>query len=72
MGEIKEQKSLDYIFLNGIDLEGAGNTLVAVDDNIIKLLESILNLKFSNHLATGDRLIMRKEITPLIKKYFCN
>ena len=67
MAEIKEQKSLNYIFLNGIDLRGAGNTFVAVNDIDIKLLESILNIKFNNHLATSGRIIMRKEITPLIK-----
>jgi len=65
--EIKEKKSLNYIFLNGLDLEGAGNTFVAVDDIDIKLLQSILNLKFINHLAMSDRLIMRKEISPLIQ-----
>jgi inorganic pyrophosphatase/exopolyphosphatase len=68
--EIKKQKSLDYIFLNSLDLEGAGNTLVAVDDDIIKLLESILNIKFVNNLAIAERLIMRKEITPLIQSFF--
>lgn len=70
--EIKKQKSLDYIFLNGLDLEGAGNTFAAVDDNIIKLLESILNIKFNNQLARSNRLIMRKEITPLIQNILEN
>jgi manganese-dependent inorganic pyrophosphatase len=70
--EIKKQKSLDYIFLNGLDLEGASNTFVAVDDIDIKLLESILNIKFNDHLATADRLIMRKEITPLIQAFLEN
>ncbi|MFH1823033.1 MAG: DHH family phosphoesterase, partial [Patescibacteria group bacterium] len=55
LAEIKEQKSLNYIFLNGIDLRGAGNTFVAVNDIDIKLLESILNIKFNNHLATSGR-----------------
>jgi len=68
--EIKEQKFLDYIFLNSLDLEGAGNTLVAVDEDITRLLESILNIKFINHLATAGRLIMRKEITPLMQNFF--
>lgn len=65
--EIKQEKSLDYIFLNGIDLEGAGNTFVAVDETDIKLVESVLKIKFTNHLAMSDRLIMRKEIAPLIQ-----
>lgn len=65
---IKEEKSLDYIFLNGIDLEGAGNTFVAPDDEAKKLLQLILNLKIENYLARYDRLIMRKEISPLIQR----
>ena len=70
LSEIKKQKFIDYIFLNSLDLEGAGNTLVAVDEDIIKLLESILNIKFINHLAVADRLIMRKEIAPLMQSFF--
>jgi len=68
LGEIKEQKSLDYIFLNGLDLEDAGNTFVAPEESDRKLLELTLNIKFHNCLARYDRLIMRKEISPLIKK----
>lgn len=66
--KIQKEKSLDYIFLNGIDLEGAGNTFVAVNDIDKKLLESILDIKFTDNLATSDHIIMRKEIAPLIKK----
>ncbi len=65
--KIKKEKTLDYIFLNGLDLEGAGNTFVAPDQADRKLLETVLNLKFDDSLAVYDRLIMRKEITPLIQ-----
>ena len=66
--EIKDQKSLNYIFLNGLDLEGRGNTFVAPTQSDRKLLEITLNLKFDDCLARYDRLIMRKEISPLIKE----
>jgi len=69
LSEIKEENSLDYIFLNGLDLEGAGNTFVAVSDEDIKMLESILNIKFKNHLAVSDIPVMRKQISPMIQKY---
>lgn len=67
--EIKQQKLLDYIFLNGIDLEGNGNTFASMHDDTINLLESILKIKFNNNIAIADRIIMRKEIAPLIKEF---
>lgn len=66
--EIKDQKSLNYVFLNGLDLEGRGNTFVAPEESDRKLLEITLNIKFDDCLARYDRLIMRKEISPLIKE----
>lgn len=66
--EIKQQQTLDYIFLNCIDLEGQGNTFVALNENDENLLNKALNVKFINSVAKGDHIFMRKEIVPLIKE----
>ncbi len=67
--KMKQQKLLDHIFLNGIDLEGKGNTFVSAHKDTINLLESILKIKFNDNLAVANRIIMRKEITPLMKEF---
>ena len=66
--EIKQQQTLDYTFLNCIDLEGQGNTFVALNEDDEKLLKKVLNVKFDNSIANGDHIMMRKEIVPLIKE----
>ena len=68
LSEIKQQKSLDYIFLNCIDLEGNGNTFVSQSEIDTKLLEKVLKVKFDNSIANSDRIMMRKEIVPLMKE----
>ncbi|MFA5154928.1 MAG: DHHA2 domain-containing protein [Patescibacteria group bacterium] len=67
LGRLKADLNLDYVFQNTIELEQTGNYLVALDRATEKILTRALNLQFSNQVAKRQKLIMRKQIMPLIK-----
>ncbi|MGD0729457.1 MAG: DHHA2 domain-containing protein [Candidatus Micrarchaeaceae archaeon] len=66
--KIKISQKLDYLFLTCIDVEKYFNEFVCVDENTKKLLEAALKIRFKNSSATLNRIIMRKEIAPKLKK----
>ena len=68
--ELKKEKSLDYVFMSFIDVEKAFNRYVVLDDEMQLMLEKILKIKFTNHLARRENIMMRKETIPLLKDYF--
>jgi len=73
LGFLKEDKikqNLDYIFLTGVDLEKGFNMFLAVDDKTKSLLEKALGIKFSGNAVRREGLLLRKEIIPIIERYF--
>ncbi len=58
---------LNFAFASLIDLEKGYNLFVTDHQPSQKLLTHIFDVKFHNNVAKRDGLIMRKEITPLIK-----
>lgn len=69
LDKLKAELNLDFIFLNAVDLSEEKNFFVTNDQETKKLLEKILGIKFSGNVAQRQGLIMRKQITPLLKKY---
>jgi manganese-dependent inorganic pyrophosphatase len=65
--DLKNEKSLDLIFLTCIDLEKAFNKFVIIDKTTQRLIERALKVKFKAEIAQRDGILMRKEIVPLIK-----
>ncbi len=65
--ELKNEQQLDYLFLNFIDLEEGINIFVAEDRYTEELLAQVLGIKFENSIAFSNKMILRKEIYPLIK-----
>ncbi len=65
--ELKLAENLDIIFLSLIDLNHQQNIFVTDDPTMQELLESILQVKFTDSMAVRSGFIMRKEIMPLIK-----
>lgn len=65
---IKSEMNLGIIFQNTIELEDHKNIFIAKDIETQKLLEKVLNIKFSGVVAERPNLIMRKQIVPLLKK----
>ncbi len=66
--EIKKERSDQYIFLNCLDLEKGYNIFVATEEPIRQILADVLQIRFDGDTVKTDHLIMRKEMTPLIKK----
>ncbi len=71
--EILEEERVKYkmghSFISLIDLETGKNTLICTEKVVQNMLENILHLRFDNNVATLNSLIMRKEITPLLREY---
>lgn len=66
--KIKSEMSLDYIFLNTVELELGNNYFICSDPETEKLLEKVLGLEFNRSVAIRSGLIMRKQIVPLLKE----
>ena len=66
--ELKKEKTLDLIFLTCIDLEKAFNEIVVIDEDTQKFVEQALEVNFKDGVTKRDRILMRKEIVPLIKE----
>lgn len=65
--EIKEERQLDYLFLNFVDLNKGINIFVAADQGTQELISQVLGIKFENSIACSDKMLLRKQIYPLIK-----
>ena len=67
LAEIKQKFGLEYIFLNLVELEGKFNIFITDEPNSQRLIETVFKIKFSDNRARLPRLIMRKQIWPLVK-----
>ena len=67
---IKQDQKLDFIFLNCIDILNGYNMLVSIDNESEKLIEDILNIKCENGIGKTEKIVMRKQIIPLIKSKY--
>lgn len=63
-------EKLDRSFMSFIDLGAYCNIFVTDDADLQKILIDIFGVEFKNDVAVRPGYIMRKEITPLLKKYF--
>jgi inorganic pyrophosphatase/exopolyphosphatase len=66
---VSKDNGFDHVFLTCIDLEEGENTFVATNPATAKMLSDILGIKFSDNVAQYDKIIMRKELMPLVKEY---
>lgn len=65
--ELKSEQQLDFIFLNFVDLEKGKNTFVVVDQRTEDLVSKVLGVSFENSVAHNNKMMLRKEIYPLVK-----
>lgn len=65
--KIKSQLKLDYVFQNTIDLDENKSYLVTNHLATQNLLNNILGVSFNNNVAALPKVMMRKQITPLLK-----
>ncbi len=65
--KMQEVTKLDFIFLNLLELEDAYNFFITHDSGTKILLEKTMGVKFEGDVARTTKLIMRKQISPLLK-----
>lgn len=68
--KIKQEKQVDYIFLNCIDIWKGYNVIFTIDTKTEELLEEILGISFVDGKAATSDIIMRKELVKLLKDKF--
>jgi manganese-dependent inorganic pyrophosphatase len=66
--KIKKEMILDFIFLNTIELENPKNFFITQDSQTQSLLEKIFSIEFNGSVAVYPKLVLRKQIVPLLKE----
>jgi len=69
LNEMKAESNFDFVFISIIDLEEGKNVYITSDLGAQELLHHVLDIDFKDNIATGHKLIMRKETVPLLKVY---
>lgn len=67
LDEIKTEMCLDFVFQTTIELGEAKNYFITANKAMQELLTKILGVSFVGNVAERPNLIMRKQITPLLK-----
>lgn len=67
---LKVKFSLDIVFATIIGLKEGINIFISDNAETKQMLETVLNIKFSNNVATREGLIMRKELVPIIMESY--
>lgn len=68
LNQIREEKGLDYIFINCVDILNGFNMVLTFDDDTKELLEKKLGYSFENMRCKFDRVIQRKDITKALRE----
>jgi len=63
---LKEKYNLKLIFLTAADIENGYNLFVTINEETKVLLEKSLTLNFNNSIAKNNKLLLRKQILPLL------
>lgn len=66
LDRIREERRLDFAFLNAIDLEEVNGYLFTQDPETQRLLEKVLDVRFLDAMAERSSVLMRKQIVPLL------
>ncbi len=68
LNKVKNETNLDFIFLSAIDLEEEKTYFISDNESTKNLIEKILNVNFNGDIAKKENIIMRKQISPLLKE----
>lgn len=63
---LKEKYNLKLIFLTAADIDNGYNLFVTIDEETKVLLEKSMELNFNNSIAKNNKLLLRKQILPLL------
>ncbi len=65
---LEEENKLNLVFATLIDVKKATNTFVAPSKKMQELLVKCFQVKFNEFIAKREGILMRKQLTPLLKK----
>ena len=66
--KIKKESKLDFIFLNIIRIDEFKNFFITWQKKVKELLTKVLNVNFVGNIAENNSLMLRKQISPLLKR----
>ncbi len=67
--DLQSKMNFDFLLINAIELEKKFNYFISPDINTQKILTNIFpEIKFNHYLAKKEKLLMRKQIVPLLKE----
>ncbi len=66
--QIKDEKSLDYIFINCVDILNGFNILVTIDDETEGFLNAVFGYEFENRKCKFNKVMQRKDLTKVIRE----
>ena len=66
--EIKREKSLDYIFINLVDILNGFNIILTINIETEKVLRETFGFNFENNICKINRIIQRKELSKVLKE----
>lgn len=72
LNALKNEKDLDFIFQNTLELEEQKTYFVTQHKETQQLLEKVFRVQFSGLSALYPDLIMRKQVVPLVKEELLN
>ena len=65
---VKEEKNIDYILINCVDILNGFNIILTIDDETTNFLSTELGYVFENNKCKFEKLIQRKDITKAIRE----
>lgn len=66
--QIKDEKSLDYIFINCVDILNGFNILLTIDDETEEFLNKVFGYEFKNRRCKFNKVMQRKDLTKVIRE----
>lgn len=66
--QIQQEKSLDYIFINCVDILNGFNILVTIDDETERFLNKVFGYEFKNRRCKFNKVMQRKDLTKVIRE----
>ena len=69
MKDVKNEKQIDFIFINCIDILNGYTIIFGVDEETNKFITKIFEYNFNeNNVIKIDKVIQRKELTAILSK----
>ena len=69
LNAINNEKDVDYLFINCVDILYGYSLIYCLLDKSKKMVEKLFDLHFEGNIAKANRLIQRKELTKAIRDY---